>query len=61
MNFKYKADIYQDGKKIDSVEGKDGFYKGKLKDTSGEIKVCGTVTAGGTTSQEACFIAIRKE
>ncbi len=61
MNFKYKADIYQDGKKIDSVEGTNGFYKGKLKDASGEIKVCGTVTAGGTTSQEACFIAIRKE
>lgn len=61
MNFAYKADIYQDGNKIDSVEGKNGFYKGKLKDTAGEIKVCGTVMAGGTTSQEACFVAIKKD
>ena len=57
--YTYHADIYDDGVLAASVDSEDAFYQGEFKG-EGEIRVCGTVTSASGTSEEACFVALKR-
>ena len=61
-SYTYNASVYLNDEKIADVTGdKYGFYAGWMPEEEGELKVCGTISTGYGTSNEACAVVRRTD
>ena len=59
--FTYYADIYYDDEKVQSIVSENAYEIVDIDDSQKSIKVCGHISSDSADSEEACFVAFRKD